>query len=136
DIELEVSNLVVDAAAVGLKTTSTRKITTSVMVDDVKILVLGGLISDDIQEVEQRVPLLGSIPLLGWLFRYNKTSHNKRNLMLFLRPTILRDGAANDRITFNKYDYMRRVQQDFSDEGISLMPDAQAPILPENMLAD
>lgn len=136
DIELEVSSLVVDAAAVGLKTTSTRKIKTSVMVDDVKILVLGGLISDDIQEVEQRVPILGSIPLLGWLFRYNKTSHNKRNLMLFLRPSILRDSEANDRITFNKYDYMRRLQQKFNDDGIALMPNAQAPVLPENMLAD
>ncbi|MEN8134370.1 MAG: type II secretion system secretin GspD [Thermodesulfobacteriota bacterium] len=136
DIELEVSNLVVDNSEVGLKTTSTRKITTSVMVDDVKILVLGGLISDDIQEVEHRVPLLGSIPLLGWLFRYSKTTHDKRNLMLFLRPNILRDSEANNRITFNKYDYMRRVQQDFNDNGIALMPDAQAPVLPENMLAE
>jgi general secretion pathway protein D len=106
------------------------------MVDDAKTLVLGGLISDDIQETEQRVPLLGSIPLLGWLFRYNKTTHDKRNLMLFLRPTILRDSAANDRITFNKYDYMRRLQLDSNDNGIALMPDTQAPVLPENMLAE
>jgi general secretion pathway protein D len=134
DIEQEVSSSgpLVD----GNRDLSTRKIKTSVMVDDGKILVLGGLISDDIQETEQRVPILGSIPLLGWLFRYNKTTHQKKNLMVFLRPTILRDSAANDRITFNKYDYMRRLQQDFNDDGISLMPNAQAPILPENMLAD
>jgi general secretion pathway protein D len=134
DIEQEVSSAgpLVD----NNRDLSTRKIKTSVMVDDGKILVLGGLISDDIQETEQRVPILGSIPLLGWLFRYNTTTQKKSNLMVFLRPTILRDSAANDRITFNKYDYMRRLQQDFNDDGISLMPNAQAPVLPENMLAE
>lgn len=134
DIEQEVSSSgpLID----GNRDLSTRKIKTSVMVDDGKVLVLGGLISDDVQEVEQRVPLLGSIPLLGWLFRYNKTSHNKKNLMVFLRPIILRDSEANNRITFNKYDYMRRLQEKFNDDGIALMPNAQAPVLPENMLAD
>jgi general secretion pathway protein D len=106
------------------------------MVDDGKILVLGGLISDDVQEVEQRVPILGSIPLLGWLFRYNRSTHNKTNLMVFLRPTILRDSEANNRITFNKYDYMRRMQQDSRDQGITLLPNDQAPVLPENMSAE
>ncbi|MDT8334078.1 MAG: type II secretion system secretin GspD [Desulfurivibrionaceae bacterium] len=136
DIEQEVSNLssAGGSTQVGLQTTSTREIRTSVMVDDGRILVLGGLISDDIQETEERVPVLGSIPLLGWLFRYNKTSHNKRNLMVFLRPTILRDTAANNRITFDKYDYMRRVQQEFKDDGLALMPDAQVPLLPEEEL--
>ncbi len=136
DLELEVSNLVVTNAEVGLQTTSTRKINTSVMVDDVRILVLGGLISDDIQEEQYRVPILGSIPLLGWLFRYSKTTHDKRNLMLFLRPHILRDSEANNRITFDKYDYMRRLQMDFNEEGISLLPNAQAPVLPEDMVAE
>jgi general secretion pathway protein D len=135
DIEQEVSNLVSTSTnnVVGLQITSTREIRTSVMVDDGKILVLGGLISDDIQETEQRVPILGSIPLLGWLFRYNKSTHDKRNLMVFLRPTILRDSEANNRITFNKYDYMRRLQQDFQDRGIALLPDSASPVLPENM---
>jgi general secretion pathway protein D len=138
DIEQEVSNLVSTSSnnIVGLQITSTREIRTSVMVDDGKILVLGGLISDDVQETEQRVPILGSIPLVGWLFRYNKTTHDKRNLMLFLRPTIMRDSEANNRVTFNKYDYMRRVQQDFRDEGISLLPNDQSPVMPESMLAE
>jgi len=138
DIEQEVSNLVASSInnIVGLQITSTRKIKTSVMVDAGIFLVLGGLISDDIQETEQRVPLLGSIPLLGWLFRYNKTTHDKRNLMVFLRPHILRDSEANNRITFDKYDYMRRLQMDFNDEGIALLPNAQAPILPEDMVAE
>lgn len=134
EIEQEVSSSgpLVD----GNRDLSTRRIKTSVMVDDGKILVLGGLISDDVQEVEQRVPLLGSIPLLGWLFRYNKTTHAKRNLMVFLRPTILRDSEANNRITFSKYDYMRRLQLGIRDEGIALLPNAQAPVLPENMQAE
>jgi general secretion pathway protein D len=138
DIDQEVSNLSSSGGSteVGLQTTSTREIRTSVIVDDKKVLVLGGLIDDDIQETEQRVPILGSIPLLGWLFRYNKTSHNKRNLMVFLRPTILRDTEASNRITLNKYDYMRRVQQDFRDDGIKLLPDALSPVLPEGMLAE
>ncbi|MCA1765006.1 MAG: type II secretion system protein GspD, partial [Desulfobulbaceae bacterium] len=135
DIDQEVSNLSVTGGSTraGLEITSTREIRTSVMVDDGRILVLGGLIDDDIQVTEQRVPILGSIPLLGWLFRYNKSSHNKRNLMVFLRPTVLRTTADSNRITFNKYDYMRRVQQNFKDDGVNLLPDAQAPVLPEEL---
>jgi general secretion pathway protein D len=134
EIEQEVSSTVPSTG--NNRDFSTRKIKTRVMVDDGKILVLGGLISDDVQEVEQRVPILGSIPLLGWLFRYNRSTHNKTNLMVFLRPTILRDSEANNRITFNKYDYMRRMQQDSRDQGITLLPNDQAPVLPENMSAE
>ncbi|HSH12239.1 MAG TPA: type II secretion system secretin GspD, partial [Desulfurivibrionaceae bacterium] len=103
DIQQEVSNLTSGAAnnVVGLQTTSTRSIKTSVQVDDGRVLVLGGLISDDIQETVQKVPLLGDIPFLGWLFSYTKSSHNKRNLMVFLRPTILRDQEQGSRITFD-----------------------------------
>ncbi len=135
DIDQEVSNLSATGGSTpaGLETTSTREIRTSVMVDDGRILVLGGLIDDDIQVTEQRVPILGSIPLLGWLFRYNRSSHNKRNLMVFLRPTVLRNTADSNRITFNKYDYMRRVQQNFKEDGVNLLPDAQVPVLPEEL---
>jgi len=100
------------------------------MVDDGHILVLGGLISDDIQESVQKVPLLGDIPLLGWLFRYTKSSHNKRNLMVFLRPTILRDEAQGSRITFDKYDYMRRLQEEQGRNGVALLPQVVPPVLP------
>lgn len=132
DIQQEVSNLTSGAAnsVVGLQTTSTRSIKTSVQVDDGKVLVLGGLISDDIQESIQKVPLLGDIPLLGWLFSYTKSSHNKRNLMVFLRPTILRDQAQGSRITFDKYDYMRRLQEDRGLEGVALLPQVVPPVLP------
>lgn len=133
DIEQEVSSLSTTAGTttIGLQTTTTRLIKTSVMVDDGKILVLGGLIHDEIKETVQKVPLLGSIPLLGWLFRYTKSTHSKRNLMVFLRPTVLRDAATANRITFDKYDYMRRLQLDRRDEGVSLLPGVETPVLPE-----
>jgi len=133
DIEQEVSNLssgTTSTDTIGLQTTSTRSIKTSVQVDDGRVLVLGGLISDDIQESVQKVPLLGDIPFLGWLFSYTKTSHNKRNLMVFLRPTILRDRSQGDRITFDKYDYMRRLQVERSNEGVALLPQVTPPVLP------
>jgi general secretion pathway protein D len=111
-------------------TTNTRSIKTSVLVDDGRLLVLGGLISDDIQEIEQRVPLLGSIPLLGLLFRYNSRQHVKRNLMVFLRPVIIRDTGVSSRITYDKYDYMRGLQQDYGKKRRPLLADEQGPVLP------
>jgi len=132
DIDQEVSNLSTsgNTSTIGLQSTSTRSIKTNVMVDDGHILVLGGLISDDIQESVQKVPLLGDIPFLGWLFSYTKTSHNKRNLMVFLRPTILRDQTQGSRITFDKYDYMRRLQEERGSTGVALLPQVAPPVLP------
>jgi len=130
DIQQEVSNLT-DTVNEGGTVTNTRSIKTSVMVDNSKVLVLGGLISDDIQDGVQKVPVLGSIPILGYLFRYNKSRHVKRNLMVFLKPIIIRDESASARITFDKYDYMRRHQQEFRPDGIPLMPGATIPVLPE-----
>jgi general secretion pathway protein D len=132
DINQEVSNLSTtsNTSTVGLQATSTRSIKTNVMVDDGHILVLGGLISDDIQESIQKVPLLGDIPYLGWLFSYTKSSHNKRNLMVFLRPTILRDQVQGSRITFDKYDYMRRLQEERGRAGVALLPQVVPPVLP------
>ena len=112
-------------------TTNTREIRTIVMVEDGKMLVLGGLISDDVQETEQRVPLLGSLPLLGYFFRYNTTSHTKRNLMVFLKPTILRTAVSETKISFDKYDYMRRMQLDYNEDGIRLLPNDRGPVLEE-----
>jgi general secretion pathway protein D len=133
DIEHEISSLssATNDTNIGLQTTKTRSIQTSVMVENGHILVLGGLISDDVQEIVQKVPILGSIPLLGWLFRYTKTTHNKQNLMVFLRPTILRDQNTSSRITFDKYDFMRRRQEEFNEDGIPLMPNEIPPALPE-----
>lgn len=113
-----------------------REIETSVLVDDGKVLVLGGLIKDDIKEKVDKVPLLGDIPYLGFLFRTTSTTTEKTNLMVFLRPTILRDlNKAND-ISQNKYDDMREKQQGFNKDGVFLMPNHQQPLLEELPAAD
>jgi len=131
DIKQEVSN-VASSNPQGLLTTNTRSINTSVLVEDGKILVLGGLIEDDLKEGVQKVPLFGDIPLLGHLFRYNQSQRVKQNLMVFLRPVILRNEGSSSQITFDKYDYMRRLQQDFkTNEIVPLMPRAVPSILPE-----
>jgi len=137
DLEQEVSNLAgtISSNIVGLETTTTRSIKTSVLVDDGRILVLGGLISDELLETEHRVPILGSIPLLGWLFRYNSSSRSRKNLMVFLRPVIIRDNRRSDTITFDKYDYLRRLQQEFNDQ-VRKIPGTDGdngPLLPERV---
>ena len=90
--------------------TNERVIETSVIVDDGAILVLGGLIDDEFQETESRVPLLGRIPLLGNLFKSTSRTKSKTNLMVFIRPKILRDGVQTAIETNAKYNYMRDIQ--------------------------
>ena len=90
--------------------TNKREIKTAVMVEDTEIIVLGGLISDDIQESERKVPLLGDIPLLGRLFKSTTTSRSKKNLVVFLKPTIVRDAADMQLITNEKYNLLKAEQ--------------------------
>ena len=111
--------------------TDQRSITTSVFVDDGNILVLGGLIDDQLREVERRVPVLGRIPGLGALFRSQTTELDKTNLMVFIRPTILRDSAQAAFQTDAKYRYIRDLQLQQGERGVQLMGDAQRPTLPE-----
>lgn len=93
EIEQEVSN--VDRSTAGSDLiTNKRSIATTVLVDDAEIIVLGGLIEDDLRESEQKIPLLGDIPVLGHLFRNTRADQEKTNLMVFLRPTIIRDAAV------------------------------------------
>ena len=108
-IEQEVSSVSESTQAVDL-ITNNRNINTSVIVEDGGTLVLGGLIREDLLESESRVPILGSIPLLGALFRSTSTSKVKTNLMFFIRPTILRDQAQTAFLTGQKYNYMRDLQ--------------------------
>lgn len=131
DIEQEVSNLT-DKVNEGGTITNNRSIKTSVMVQDGRILVLGGLISDDVQEGVQKVPILGSIPLLGYLFRYKKSQHLKQNLMVFLRPHIIRGQTQTARLTGDRYEAMRRRQQKMKDKGKdeSLLKESPSPVLP------
>jgi general secretion pathway protein D len=83
--------------------TNKRKLKTMILAADQETIVLGGLISDDITETESKVPLLGDIPLLGWLFKSKSTQHVKRNLMVFLRPTIVLDKQKATTLTHDKY---------------------------------
>lgn len=83
--------------------TNKRSLKTMILAADQETIVLGGLISDDIVETESKVPLLGDIPLLGWLFKSKSTQHVKRNLMVFLRPTIVLDKQKATSLTQDKY---------------------------------
>ena len=102
--------------------TNTRELTTAVIVEDGGTLVLGGLIQDKVRESRQSVPVLGSLPLIGALFRASGQTREKTNLMLFIRPTILRDSAQAEAATNVKYDYLRRRQlaQSFSGRSTKL----------------
>jgi general secretion pathway protein D len=106
-----------------------RQIETSVLVDDGKVLVLGGLIKDDVNEVVDKVPLLSDIPLLGHLFQSTNTTVNKTNLMVFLRPQIIREGGQSTGVTYDKYNDMREKQRKFNEEGLLLMPNETQPLL-------
>jgi general secretion pathway protein D len=129
DIEQTIDSLSTAAGAVDL-ITNTRSIKTSIIVDDRQVVVLGGLIRDDVQESVQKVPLLGDIPLLGWLFRSKTATKGKTNLMVFLQTTILRDAAMMNRLTGSKYNYMRNLQLGVREKGLLMMPKDEAPVIP------
>ncbi|EON89932.1 putative type II secretion protein [Plesiomonas shigelloides 302-73] len=107
-----------------------RKLKTTVLADDGELIVLGGLIDDQAGESVAKVPLLGDIPLLGHLFKSTANKKEKRNLMVFIRPTILRNGLAADGISQRKYNYIRAEQIYRDEQGLSLMPQTAQPILP------
>ena len=111
DIEQEVSSvfgpLTIGASEIA---TNKREIKTAVMVEDSEIIVLGGLISDDVQEFERKVPLLGDIPLLGRLFKSTTSSRSKKNLVVFLKPTIVRNVSDMQMITNEKYNLLKAEQ--------------------------
>lgn len=129
-IEQEISTLTDSTQAVDL-ITNNRTITTSVIVEDGGTLVIGGLLQDDIRESEQRVPLLGSIPLLGVLFRAKKVQYVKTNLMFFIKPTIIRDSVDAAFETNAKYSLIRDIQLGIDRDIGLLKGDYQRPLLPE-----
>jgi general secretion pathway protein D len=131
DLEQEVSDVISISDTSG-PTTRKRSIKTSVLVDDGGILVLGGLIQESVNETETKVPLLGDIPLLGRLFQSSTSSKEKQNLMVFLRPSILRDGADASYLTNEKYNYLRSLQQLVNEEGFDSLDDIE-PELPKRI---
>lgn len=130
DIEQEVSNIAATSTSSSDVITNKRTIKTSVLVEDGEILVLGGLIDDTMRDTESKVPLLGDIPLLGHLFRYRNTSKQKQNLMIFMRPSIMRDKADALYHTHEKYNYLRAQQIQADEQGFGLLKDENVPLLP------
>ncbi len=110
--------------------TNKRAIDTSVLIDDGQIVVLGGLLEDSVALSSDAVPGLGSIPVLGALFRYDTRKRTKTNLMVFLRPYVVRDARRSNSLTMDRYDYMRRAQSVAQPQDHWLLPDMKAPQLP------
>jgi general secretion pathway protein D len=110
--------------------TNKRTITTNVMVEDGGIIVLGGLISDEVRESKSQVPFLGSIPILGELFKTRSVDKVKTNLMVFIRPRILRDGIDAAIESNAKYNYIRKQQAERNNGRVPLMPNERQPTLP------
>nr|WP_282437228.1 type II secretion system secretin GspD [Vibrio amylolyticus] len=129
DIEQEVSNVLGAQGAVDVRFAK-RQLNTSVMVEDGQMIVLGGLIDERALESESKVPLLGDIPFLGHLFKSTSTQVEKKNLMVFIKPTIIRDGMTADGITQRKYNFIRAEQLFKADQGLKLMGDNNIPVLP------
>lgn len=128
-IEQEVSSIS-DAAIGSDIITNKRAITTTAVVQDQQLVVLGGLMDRSLRNSDSRVPVLGSIPLVGRLFRYRATSGAKTNLMVFIRPRVLRDAEVTAAVTGDKYDALRRLQRlDAADRDL-LAPRGAAPLLP------
>ncbi|WP_303907940.1 type II secretion system secretin GspD [Thiohalomonas denitrificans] len=130
ELSQEVSSVSTATGASDL-ITDKRSLRTTVMVDDGQVVVLGGLVDEQLDVGKDKVPGLGDIPGLGWLFKYESTTKVKRNLMIFLRPVILRTKEQNAAITNAKYTFIRDKQQAVRDEGLSLMADDASPLLPE-----
>jgi general secretion pathway protein D len=130
DISQEISSISPKAGAVDL-ITNERKIETRVTVADGETVVLGGLIRDNVIQTEQRVPLLGSVPGIGRLFRSQTSSVQKTNLLVFIRPTILRDDDALRGATAEKYQLIREQQLQQTPLSGWLFESDDMPVLPE-----
>ncbi|WNC72883.1 type II secretion system secretin GspD [Thalassotalea psychrophila] len=113
-----------------------RTINTTVLAEDGDTIVLGGLIDEDVQEVEQKVPFLGDIPYLGRLFSSTSTTVRKRNLMVFIKPTILRLASDADYMSQLKYHSIRNKSLERRDKGLNLMPEENIPVLPQIEVSD
>jgi general secretion pathway protein D len=131
EIEQNVDGIKSGSAGAENLVTNKRTVKTAVMVDNGRILVLGGLIKDDLVETNSRVPFLGDIPLIGALFRYKSTTKVKTNLMVFLRPLVMRDADSGLQLTNTKYDFIRGKQLQLREEGLGLVSDTETPLLPE-----
>ena len=109
--------------------TDKRSIESSVIVDDGQIIVLGGLIGDNYTENRSKVPLLGDIPFLGALFRSESRTKTRTNLMVFLRPVVIRDAETASKLSLDRYDQMRAFQKEMQPPNSVLVPINDSPII-------
>jgi general secretion pathway protein D len=110
--------------------TTKRSIESNVVVDDGTILVLGGLIEDKFEETRSQVPLLGDIPWVGGLFRSSTRTKQRTNLMVFLRPVVMRDSDSANRLSLDRYDIIRAQQQGAQPTPSLVLPINESPVLP------
>jgi general secretion pathway protein D len=110
--------------------TNLRSITTNVLVDDGQIIALGGLIQDSVSDTNEQVPGLGDLPLIGNLFKYKTRSRSKTNLMIFLRPIVIRSAEQSAKVTADRYDYVRNEQKLTQPKPSTVLQNYPAPILP------
>ena len=116
-------------SATGL-ITNKRSIESNVLVEDGAIIVIGGLLSDEYAGNQEKVPGLGDVPVFGNLFKSESRSRKKTNLMVFLRPVVVRDGAATNTLSMDRYDLMRTTQQQAQPLNSALVPVNESPVLP------
>jgi len=112
-------------------TTNKRSLESIVLVNDGQIIVLGGLIQDSVSDNKSKVPFLGDVPWLGSLFRYESRTHTKTDLMVFLRPYILRTEHDSQGLTQSRYEYLRGAQQQSQMSTSPLLPNMPAPSVPQ-----
>ncbi|CAK15142.1 type II secretion system secretin GspD [Pseudomonas entomophila] len=130
DVYQEVSSVDQRASSAAGTVTNKRAIDTSILLDDGQIMVLGGLLQDGYTQSNEGIPWLSSLPGVGALFRSERRASNKTNLMVFLRPYIVRDANAGRSITRNRYDFIRRAQGNLKPEHSWALPDMDMPLLP------
>jgi len=131
DIVQEVSSISQQLLAAADVITNERKIETKVLASDGDVVVLGGLVKEDVQDSQQGVPILQDIPLLGRLFRNDIVSVTKSNLLVFIRPTIVRDQSALRGATAEKYRYIQEQQMERRARGLMFLDDGNLPLLPD-----
>lgn len=110
--------------------TNKRSLESTVLVDEGQIIVLGGLIQDSVTNGVDKVPVLGDLPILGNLFRHETRQHTKTNLMIFIRPYVMRDGRAHQGLTQDRYEYLRGEQLKSQLPSRPILPDMPAPVMP------
>ena len=110
--------------------TNKRSIKTTILIEDGGVIVLGGLMSDTVTESEDRVPGLGAIPILGNLFKSRSGSRQKKNLLVFIRPRILRDDVQTESLSEDKYNGVRQDQKTLNRGRVTLLPGETQPMIP------